>query len=281
MSYEATFPPRVTIDGVGLETRWIGPGPDAAPTLVLLHEGLGCISMWGRFPERLSVAARCGVFLYSRAGYGRSSPIRPPRPLTYMHDEALGTLPRLLDLVGLRRGVLVGHSDGASIATIYAGGVQDQRVRGAVLLAPHFFTEEMGIAAIARTRAAFETGDLRSRLARHHGDNVDGAFHGWAGAWLDPGFRSWDIREFLPTIRVPLLLIQGHDDQYGTSAQVDAAEAQTRCPLECVLLAGCGHAPQHEATDATMDAICAFLIRLWAIDDASSPVSIGRRRQDL
>jgi pimeloyl-ACP methyl ester carboxylesterase len=269
--FAATFPDRLVIDGVGLEARWLGPGPEDAPTLVLLHEGLGCISLWGRFLERLAAATGCGVFVYSRAGYGRSDPITPPRPLSYMHDEALNTLRPLLDHIGVRRTILVGHSDGASIATIYAGGIQDHRIRGLVLMAPHFFTEQMGLDGIARTKSAFETTDLRARLARHHGANVDGAFQGWSRAWLDPGFRAWDIREYLRTIRVPLLLIQGLDDDYGTLAQVDCAKTETMCPLEAVLLEGCGHAPHHEATDATLTAIAAFVRKLVANDRILGP----------
>src|SRR6476619_6972496 len=153
-----------------LEYRFIGPGPDSAPTLVLLHEGLGCVGLWGDFPERLQAATGAGVFVYSRVGYGKSSPVTLPRPLTFMHDEAKVVLPEVLDAIGFRRGLLLGHSDGASIASIYAGSVQDHRVRGLVLIAPHFFTEDMGIAEIARTRTAFETGPLRAKLARWHAD---------------------------------------------------------------------------------------------------------------
>ena len=135
-----------------LEYRMIGPRPDAAPTLVLLHEGLGCVGLWGDFPDRLSAATGCGVFVYSRAGYGQSSPVALPRPLSYMHDEARATLPKLLDAIGFRRGLLIGHSDGASIAAIYAGSHQDHRVGGLVLIAPHFFTEDSGIASIAEAQ---------------------------------------------------------------------------------------------------------------------------------
>ena len=171
-----------------LEYRMIGPRPHAAPTIVLLHEGLGSVAIWGDFPDQLAAATGAGVFAYSRAGYGRSSPSTLPRPVSFMHDEAREVLPRVLDAIGFRRGSLVGHSDGASIATIYAGSVQDHRVRGLVLMAPHFFTEDMGVAEIARAKGAFEQGDLRSKLARLHAD-VDNAFRGWCDAWLDPDFR--------------------------------------------------------------------------------------------
>lgn len=272
-SFAATFPAHLEIGGVGLETRWIGPGPADAPTLVLLHEGLGCVSTWGRFPERLSQATGHGVFIYSRAGYGRSDPVTPPRPLTYMHDEALGTLGPLLDRIGLRRGLLVGHSDGASIAAIYAGGIADPRVRGLVLMAPHFFTEEMGLVGIRQTTQAYATTDLRARLARHHGANVDGAFFGWSGAWLDPAFRDWDLLEFLPSIRVPVLAIQGRDDRYGTLAQIDALQQHAMCPVETLLLAGCGHAPHHEASEATLLGITEFITHLWRMEAVPGPGS--------
>src|SRR5712675_3374600 len=143
-----------------LEYRMIGPRPDAAPTIVMLHEGLGCVGLWGDFPDQLAAATGAGVFVYSRAGYGRSSPVELPRPLTFMHDEARDVLPRLLAAIGFRRGLLLGHSDGASIAAIHAGSVQDHRVRGLVLIAPHFFTEAMGIVEIARAKELYETTDL-------------------------------------------------------------------------------------------------------------------------
>ena len=206
-----------------LEYRMIGPRPDEAPTLVLLHEGLGCVGLWGDFPDKLQKASGCGVFVYSRAGYGQSSPVRLPRPLTYMHDEARDVLSRLFDAIGFRRGVLIGHSDGASIAAIYAGTHQDHRVGALVLIAPHFFTEDPGIASIEEARQAYETGDLRKRLAGWHAD-VDNAFKGWNGAWLDPGFRQWDITEPLAYIRVPILIVQGEDDQYGTGKQIEAQD---------------------------------------------------------
>src|SRR5215475_5049218 len=154
------------IGGDRLEYRMIGPRPDAAPTLVLLHEGLGSADLWGDFPKALSAATGAGVFVYSRAGYGRSNSVALPRPLSYMDDEALTVLPQLLDEIGFRRGLLVGHSDGASIATIYAGSVQDHRIRGLALIAPHFFVEDMGIAAIAEARDAYARTDLRQKLAR-------------------------------------------------------------------------------------------------------------------
>lgn len=244
-----------------LEYRMIGPQPNEAPTLVLLHEGLGSVAMWGDFPDRLSAQTGAGVFVYSRAGYGRSSRATLPRPVSYMHAEALSVLPRLLDAIEFRRGLLVGHSDGASIASIYSGNVEDHRVRGLVLIAPHFFTEDSGIAAIADAGQAYATTDLRERLARYHAD-VDNAFRGWNDVWLDPAFRNWDITEELAYIRVPILIVQGEADQYGTVRQIEVARQECYCPVEVALLPGAKHSPQREAPEATLSAIAGFVNRL-------------------
>ncbi|HSR76092.1 MAG TPA: alpha/beta hydrolase [Xanthobacteraceae bacterium] len=243
-----------------LEYRSIGPRSNAAPTLVLLHEGLGCVALWNDFPERLAAATGLGVFLYSRAGYGASSTIALPRPLSYMHHEAREVLPRVLQAIGFQRGLLIGHSDGASIATIYAGSTEDHRISGLVLIAPHFFVEDMGLAAIAQAKVAFESGDLRQRLARWH-QNVDAAFKGWNGAWLDPGFRAWDITDALAYIRVPVAIIQGVDDQYGTQRQIAVAEEECYCPVEVTLLEGVQHAPQRESPDRVVQVIAEFAKR--------------------
>ena len=255
----------LSIGAQHLEYRMIGPRPDQAPTLVLLHEGLGCVGLWGDFPDKLQKATGCGVFVYSRAGYGKSSTVKLPRPLTYMHDEARDTLPKLLDAIGFQRGLLIGHSDGASIAAIYAGSHQDHRVGGLILMAPHFFTEDMGIASIEEARVAYDTGDLRPRLARWHAD-VNNAFKGWNGAWLDPGFRKWDITEFLAYIRVPVLIVQGENDQYGTVKQIETAERECYCPVEVALLPGARHSPQRDAPEATLTAMSDFVTHVLAIN---------------
>jgi len=251
------------LPGMRLEYRMLGPRPHQGPTLVMLHEGLGCVGLWGDFPDKLAAATGAGVFVYSRAGYGRSSPVPLPRPLSFMHAEAREVLPRLLDAIGFRSGVLLGHSDGASIAAIHAGSVRDPRVRGLVLMAPHFFTEDMGIAEIARAREAYATTDLRSKLARWH-DDVDNAFRGWNDAWLDPEFRKWDLTGELPAIRVPVLLVQGEADQYGTVAQVEAAQRLCGGPVEVALLPGVRHSPQRDAPDATLQAVVGFARGIFA-----------------
>src|SRR5579872_2830626 len=239
----------LSIGSQRLEYRMIGLRPNQAPTLVMLHEGLGCVGLWGDFPDKLAEVTGAGVFVYSRAGYGQSSPVTLPRPLSYMHEEAGGTLPRLLDAIDFRRGLLIGHSDGASIAAIYAGTHQDHRVGGLVLMAPHFFTEDEGIASIMEAKKAYETGNLRARLAHWHAD-VDIAFNGWNGAWLDPDFRRWDITEQLAYIRVPILIVKGEDDQYGSARQIEVAREECYCPVEVALLPGARHSPQRDTPDA-------------------------------
>jgi pimeloyl-ACP methyl ester carboxylesterase len=239
-----------------LEYRMIGPMPDAAPTIVMLHEGLGSAALWGDFPDRLQEATGAGVFVYSRAGYGASSPVALPRPIDYMHREALDVLPKLLAAIGFQRGILVGHSDGASISAIYAGGVQDHRIRAIALIAPHFIVEDISVTSIAEIKTAYETTSLREKLARWH-THVDNAFYGWNGAWLDPEFRSWDISEYLAYVRVPLAIIQGAHDQYGTIRQVEIAREECYCPVDVTILEA-GHSPHREAPGATLNAISDF-----------------------
>jgi pimeloyl-ACP methyl ester carboxylesterase len=244
-----------------LEYRMIGPRPDAAPTIVMLHEGLGSVGLWGSFPDALAAATGAGVFVYSRAGYGKSTGAQLPRSPAFLDEEARDVLPRVLDAIGFQRGLLLGHSDGASIATIYAGSVQDHRVRGLVLIAPHFFTEDMGLAEIRRAGKSFTTGGLREKLKRWH-DDVDAAFRSWNEPWLDPDFRKWDITEALGYIRVPILIVQGTDDQYGTLKQVETAQQECFCPVETAVLPGIRHVPYREAPELTLNAIADFVNRL-------------------
>jgi pimeloyl-ACP methyl ester carboxylesterase len=244
-----------------LEYRFVGPQPDTAPTLVLLHEGLGSAGLWGDFPEKLAEATGAGVFAYSRAGYGRSTPTQLPRPLDYMHREAWDVLPRVLDSIGFRRGLLIGHSDGASIATLYAGGVEDHRICGVSLIAPHFIVEDVSVSSIAEIRQTYETTELRAKLSRWHAD-VDNAFYGWNEAWLDPQFRAWDISDHLAYIRVPLQIVQGEDDHYGTMRQIEIARAECYCPLDVSVIAEAAHSPQREAATETLAIIAEFANRV-------------------
>jgi pimeloyl-ACP methyl ester carboxylesterase len=243
----------VIIEGVEVEITDL---PGSVPALVLLHEGLGCVELWRRFPEALRNATGRRVVVSSRVGYGHSGPAPLPRPVTYMHDEADVGLPALLDAVAIELPVIVGHSDGASIALLAAGaGVP---VAGLVVLAPHVIVEEVTVASIAAARTAYDTGDLRARLARYH-DHVDNAFRGWNDVWLSPAFRAWDITDRLPAIDAPILAIQGTDDPYGTLRQVDLIEACVAGPVERLVLPGVGHAPHLEAPEAVLNAITAFV----------------------
>jgi pimeloyl-ACP methyl ester carboxylesterase len=254
------------VGGAELEYRMIGPAPTEAPTIVMLHEGLGSAALWRDFPDRLQAATGAGVFVYSRAGYGASSPVPLPRPLDYMSIEALEVLPAALEAIGFRSGLLLGHSDGASIAAIYAGGRSDHRVRGVVMIAPHFIAEEVGLAAIAETRKAYESAGLKARLARWH-KHVDNAFYGWNDAWLDPAFRDWDISEYLAYIRVPVAILQGANDQYGTIRQIEIARQECYCPVDATLIPGAGHSPHNEAAEITLATVADFAARILRLHE--------------
>ncbi len=266
---------QVEVDGVHLECRWIGPAPDVAPTIVMLHEGLGCVALWRDFPDRLAAATGCGVFVYSRQGYGRSDPIGLPQPVSYMHDHAKNVLPRLLSAIGFERGILLGHSDGASIATIYTGSIEDHRVRGLALYAPHFFVEDISVESIDKAKRDYEEDGLKDRLAKYHGSNVDGAFYGWNRPWLDPEFRRWELGDCIAHIRVPMLIVQGADDQYGTAAQISYAETEAYSPVDSVLLADCGHAPQLNQPDRTLKETASFVDRLMVAHAEAAPLTVN------
>ncbi len=265
--WSATPSRPLRINGVGLEYACWGPSPVEAPTMVLLHEGLGCVALWRDFPQRLAKVTGMGVFAYSRQGYGKSDAANLPRPLDFMTREAMDVLPGVLDTIGFQRGILFGHSDGASIAAIHAGSVADKRVRGLILMAPHFFTEKVGLNAIAEAKRAYDSGELKARLGRYHCD-PDNAFRGWNDAWLDPGFRAWNISEVIDYIRVPVLAIQGAQDQYGSLAQLGEIETRSYCPVDLAVLEDCRHAPHLEQTEATLAAASDFAARLWRIEAA-------------
>ena len=252
----------ITAGGDRLECRWWGAPDCSGPTLVLLHEGLGCVAMWRDFPARLQRRTGLRVFAYSRAGYGGSDPARLPRRVDYMHVEGREVVGAVLDAAGIDDAVLVGHSDGASIAIVHAGERAQgpaARIRALVLLAPHVFCEEVSIAGIRAAGDAYRRGGLRERLARYHREQVDDAFFGWHDAWLLPEFREWSIEAFLPGITAPVLLIQGERDAYGTAAQLDAIERRVTGPVARRWLEDCGHAPHREHPGETLDAIATFL----------------------
>jgi pimeloyl-ACP methyl ester carboxylesterase len=249
---------RIEVLGRHLEYRWIGPRPGEAPTIVFLHEGLGCVRMWRDFPDRMSFATGCGALVYSRMGYGASDPVRSPRPVRFMHDEALVSLPAVIEHFGLGEVVLFGHSDGASIALTYTGARLGP-VRALVLEAPHVFVEPICIESIERIAQAYETTRLRERLAQYHGGNTESMFRTWTDVWLRPEFRHWNIEAYLPAIESPVLVVQGEDDKYGTVRQIDAVMTQVRGPGKSLVLARCGHSPHSDQTDLVLEAAGRFI----------------------
>ena len=252
----------VTIAGHRLECVWVGPSPSAAPTLVFLHEGLGSVSLWRDFPEALCRQTGCGGLVYSRWGHGSSDGLDRSRSVRFMHDEALIVLPQVLAAFEIQRPMLVGHSDGGSIALIYTGSGLGT-ARALILEAPHVFVEDLTVTSIAQLRARYETTDVRARFARHHGSNVDSLFRDWTDLWLSPEFRAWDIQEYLSTIRVPTLLIQGLQDEYGTRKQIDTIAAAMAGHAEALVLDQCGHTP-HVDQRVTVEAAMADFINRHA-----------------
>jgi pimeloyl-ACP methyl ester carboxylesterase len=246
----------VTVQGHRLEVQRIPGRGRHATELVFLHEGLGSISHWKSFPARVAAATGFPAVVYSRYGSGNSDLLEEPRPVTFMHDEALKALPELLAKLNLEAPILIGHSDGASIALIYAG--VHNRVRGLVLLAPHVFVEDLTLKSIAEAKVKFETTNLPEKLARHHRDAAR-TFWGWNSIWLHPDFRRWNIEEYLPRITCPILVIQGLDDQYGTMAQPEAIARQSRGPVEVLRLADCGHSAHRDHPDAVLERIAQFV----------------------
>jgi pimeloyl-ACP methyl ester carboxylesterase len=247
------------VAGVRLEAAWHGPPPDQAPTLVFLHEGLGSVSQWRDFPRLLASALGCGALTYSRQGYGRSDPAPGPWTLDFMHRQGLETLPCVLEACGVRRAALFAHSDGASIALIHASSRTAGLVEALVLEAPHVFVEALTVRSIAAAADAYAGGALRRRLEKHHGANTDAMFRGWSGVWLNPEFRTWNLQSLLPRVTVPVLVLQGRDDEYGTLAQVDAVEAACSGPVHRLVLENCGHSPHRDQPDQTLAAASAFL----------------------
>ena len=241
-----------------LDGRSVGyaeiPGDPAGATLVFLHEGLGSVGLWEDFPGRVAEATGMRTLVYSRFGNGSSDPPPAPHSPAFMHREAREVLPRLLEAWNVERPLLVGHSDGASIALIYAA---EHAVSALVCIAPHVFVEEKTLAAIREAKARYEQEDGRKRMAPHHRD-PDAAFYGWNDVWLDPEFASWNIEGLLPAIEVPVLLIQGGEDPYGTLAQIDSVAARVRGPLQRVIL-DCRHAPHVQATEETLAVVNRFL----------------------
>lgn len=248
----------IEVNGIKLEVAEFS-GNSNLPTLIFLHEGLGCVDMWRDFPKEVALQTGFSVLVYSRQGYGRSDPCEIPRPIEYMHIEAQEVLPDLIKVANINDYVLIGHSDGGSISLIFSGGDKCSGLKGIITMAPHIFCEQMTVDAIEIAKTAFTNGKLRQGLLKFHMENVDCAFLGWNGAWLNKQFMKWNIENFLPNITVPQLIIQGEDDQYGTYAQVEGIENQSSGPVEICMLEDCGHSPYKEQKELSLKAIKTFL----------------------
>ncbi len=246
--------------GHNLEYRLIPAHQVNRPTLVFLHEGLGSLAMWRDFPAKVATATGCRTLVYSRYGYGESHLLTESFGVRYMHDEALVALPELLDKLEIDKPVLVGHSDGGSIALIHAGGA-GRDVAGLILMAPHVFVEDLSIASIAQAKVTFETTDLAQKLGKYHRDPAK-TFWGWNDIWLHPDFRAWNIEEYLPNVTCPVLALQGADDEYGTPAQVEAIRQQAKGEVEVLMLADCRHSPHKDQPQATLEAMAGFIERI-------------------
>jgi len=251
--------PKIRILDYRLEYEWIGPKPNLDPTIVFLHEGLGSVATWKDFPERIADESGLGVLVYSRPGYGKSDSVSLPRPASFMHDEALIVLPAILDAFNIQNYILFGHSDGASIALIYAGSDRAKGLKGVVSEAAHVFVEDLTIKGIVDARDAYENGSLKSQLERYYGANVESTFRGWNDVWLRPEFLAWNIESFLPHIQVPVLVIQGENDEYGTLDQVEAIRKGCRGRVETLVLPACGHDPHREQPDLVTQATNSFI----------------------
>jgi pimeloyl-ACP methyl ester carboxylesterase len=228
-----------------------------SPTLVFLHEALGSLAQWREFPGRLAEACNLPAMAYERLGHGHADPLPAPRDARYLHHEASAVLPRVLDATGVKRAVLVGHSDGGSIALLAAAAFP-RRVAGLVTMAAHVFVEPVTVAGIRAAVENYRSTDLPRRLARHHGDKTDALFRAWSDTWLSAEFQAWNIEDCLPRIRCPLLVIQGADDHYGSAAQVETIARGAGGPVEVLMIPGCGHSPHLQAPTAVMDAITRF-----------------------
>ena len=250
--------PLATAAGRSLAYEWVGAETGDRPTLVFLHEGLGSIRQWRDFPAQVAAATGCRALVYDRYGYGQSDVLQEPRrTVRFMHDEALVALPELLEKTGIENPILVGHSDGASIALIHAGA--GYPVRGVVAMAPHVFIEPICLSSIRKAAQTFESTDLPARLGRYHRD-VRKTFYGWADVWRDPQFEGWDIRaDYLPGIRCPVLAIQGTDDEYGTMEQLEEIARRVKGPCELLQLPGCGHAPFRDRPESVLKAVTRFV----------------------
>ena len=249
---------RIAVRGHALEARWWNDEQRAqTEPIVLLHEGLGSVALWRDFPDALATGAGRAVFAYSRRGHGASDRPAAPHTARFMHEEAIEWLPEVLDAAGIGRAILFGHSDGASIALVFAATFP-KRATALILEAPHVFVEDVSVASIIRMKREYDTTNLRERLARYH-TNVDAAFHGWNDVWLAPEFREWNLEEYLPSVTAPTIVIQGEQDEYGTLRQVAAIVRQVAGSVETLILPDCGHSPHRDQPPRVIAAVAEFL----------------------
>lgn len=249
----------IVVRGLKLEYRDYPAAAQGRPTLLLLHEGLGCVSMWRHFPEKLAAATGCRLIVWSRAGYGGSQAYPEPRTPRYMHREGEEMLPALLAALAVERPLLIGHSDGGSIALIFAGAFPEVPL-GVAVMAPHEFVEDISLAGIRDARVAWETTDLPKKLARYHHARTERVFRDWNDIWLSPDYRDWNIEAYLPKIRCPVLAIQGEGDEYATMRQIDAIAEQIP-GTQLLKLPDCGHSPHRDQEAAVLAALAAFAAR--------------------
>jgi len=267
----------VLVDGKRLETLWIEPADKDRPMIVMLHEGLGSVALWKDFPQRLASRTGCGILVYSRYGHGNSDRLLEKRPVEFMHHEGEKVLPELLDKLNIVKPILLGHSDGGSIALIFAGKYPD-RPRALVLEAPHVFVEDLSVASITQAKVAYLTTELPRKLGRYH-QHVDATFWGWNDIWLDPQFRSWNIEKYLPAIRCKILCIQGEEDEYGTIAQVRAIQARVPA-TEILMLPNCKHSAHRDQTEATLERMAEFVAEVEGTEGATAAMKSAVTEQE-
>ncbi|MCK5836248.1 MAG: alpha/beta hydrolase [Desulfobacula sp.] len=246
-----------------IEVQWHCSGPPENPTLVFLHEGLGCVDLWKDVPLQLSQMTQCNAFVFSRLGYGKSDESKIPKKINFMHREALGFLPAVLDAAKIKDHILIGHSDGGSMGIIYGGSPHSVHLKGLIIEAAHVFCEPLTVDSIQKAKNDFLKHDLKNKLEKYHGQNIDTAFWGWNDIWLSPGFMNWDIEKFLKYIKIPVLALQGRQDQYGTLEQLSAIKAGIEtCDIK--IIDNCGHSPHHEQQETVLAIMANFIRKLIA-----------------
>lgn len=266
----------ITIQSKKIETQWFNRKETEHPTLVFLHEGLGCVDMWKDFPFLLSERTGCPCVVFSRLGYGASDPKSWPWKINFMHDEGLHFLPLFLSHEKIKDHILIGHSDGGSIALIYAGSLNSLQLKGVITLAAHVFCEKLTVKSINKAKIDFEHNELRSKLLKYHGPNTENTFRGWSSVWLNPRFLYWNIEKYLKHINVPILAIQGDRDQYGTLKQVEAISNGAR-DVTPFIAQGCRHAPHLEQSDMIVSAVKKFMDRFFKSQSKKAAIQSDMR----